>query len=272
MERISNATRNKTPPESKRQGEATPKVDMSKEIQWVATQKEKVDALVVFDMTYIDPVSQKGLESIGKSLLAKKRESQTISNALLTKVKSKAFKNNVVPDDMVASVNHLQEKAECVFKLCKYMSQAYITDPDAMKAAFRDAKNLGIPLPAHFYLYAIKIFTQHTIKLANFDAFAELLRHKHPYMVAVIESKQLDDAMLSCFVAGIVESTATKFLNRVTMQSLDEDDYENEDGATTISRLRRYHHMLAQHCDETDVRHGCWEVFSLLAPKKVLRV
>ena len=45
MERISNATRNKTPPESKRLGEATPKVDMSKEIQWVATQKEKVEAL-----------------------------------------------------------------------------------------------------------------------------------------------------------------------------------------------------------------------------------
>ena len=72
MERISNATRNKTLPEGKRQGEVATKVDMSKEIQWVATQKEKVEALVVFDMTYIDPVSQKGLDAISKSLVAKK--------------------------------------------------------------------------------------------------------------------------------------------------------------------------------------------------------
>ena len=62
------------------------KYDLAKDFKWEATIREKLDAILAFDHTFVDPLSQKQLAGIGKQLAEQRSKSQAIATQLSAKI------------------------------------------------------------------------------------------------------------------------------------------------------------------------------------------
>eukprot|EP00974_Lingulodinium_polyedra_P049766 4784969-Lingulodinium_polyedra.AAC.1 len=64
----------------------------------------------------------------------------------------------------------------------------------------------------------------------------------------------------------MVENAALKFLYKVTAQAADEDDGATEETTLPVGRLRLFHRVLKDDCDNQEVRDGCEFAHALLSP------
>ena len=110
--------------------------------------KDKVNNITnVYHLDFVDPLPQKGLTEIAKALAPKKRDAQSTSSAMATKMKSASW-NKSAPEKLQSSCTVLKEKCGVVFKVCKYMSQSYLTDPEALNASLLQLEELKLRVPS----------------------------------------------------------------------------------------------------------------------------
>ena len=195
----------------------------------------------------------------------KKREAQSTSSSMATRVRSATWKRNA-PEKLQTSCTLLKEKCDVVFKVCKYMSQAFITDPESFNSVLQQAEDLHIAVPAYCYLHSLRFSALHEAKLMRFDMLASCLLFSTRRMRILSDCAAPGPDYLKSFVSGIVESTACEFLARVSLQNVEEDDGVSDVTNQLVGRLRAFYHKVSTTTDIDEVRGGCKHVWAILTP------
>ena len=268
FERISKATTSSSSAGKATSGGKVGKYDVAKDFKWETMIREKLDVASTFDQRFVDPLSHKQLGAIGKQLADQRSKSQAVATQLSAKIKSAIFRKNA-PERLVDSFILMKQKAECVFKLTRYMSQTYITDPDVFHQAIEQAIEMKIDIPVHFHLHCVRINAMHHVKTMHISSHVKAMLQSSRFMDIAIKSGQVDQPYVSNFVASIVESTAAKFLAKTTANEVDQDDGKTEESTTAVGRLRLYHHVVAEEFDCEEVANSCRDAYALLSPYSV---
>ena len=268
FERISKATASCSAPGKATSGGQAGKYDIAKDLKWEKMIREKLDAASTFDQSFVDPLSHKQLGAIGKQLVEQRSKSQAVATQLSAKIKSSIFRKNA-PERLMDSFILMKQRADCVFKLTKYMSQTYITDPDVFQEAIQQAIELKIDIPVHFHLHCVRINAMHHVKTMHISSHVKAMLQSSMFMDIAIKSGQVDQSYVTNFVASIVESTAAKFLAKTTVKEVDQDDGKTEENITAVGRLRLYHHVVAEELDCEEVANSCRDAYALLSPYSV---
>ena len=158
-------------------------------------------------------------------------------------------------------------QSECVFKVSKYASQAFITDPEIFESALKSMKEFVRHMPAHVCLHSLKCSGQSFAKSQAFDDIVSVLSKADWRAKVAVDHDGVDDDFVESFLTGIHESTAAKFFSKITAQDSDADtDADATDGSIPCCRM--LYEAFAQSALKP-VQVGCTHAHALLAPTKV---
>ena len=115
----------------------------------------------------------------------------------------------------------------------------------------------------------VKFTASHQAKLLKFEEFAATLSTSNKWMAIVYDSGGVAQEWVVGFVGGIVETMASKFLSKLTVQHVGEDK-GGESVEEPVGRLRVFHKIVSQKADASGLREDCTFAHALLSPSEVV--